>query len=52
MELTCENVLSLIHYLLWRYYRMEYEDSDTELPHDDQDCSVDGSASENKKRLR
>lgn len=32
--------------------RMEYEDSDTELPHDDQGWSVDGSASEDKKRLR
>ena len=49
MKVTCENVLPLIHYLLWHYYRMEYEDSDTELPHDDQGWSVDGSASENKE---
>lgn len=37
---------------MWRYYRLEYEDSDTELPHVDEAWSEYVSASQNKKQRR
>lgn len=35
---------------MWRYYRLECEDSDTDLPHVDESWSEDGSAFQNKKK--